>query len=77
MTSKQIFTSILHDAIGTTRSCNDGSGMGSFTISATDYDGIADNLNTWWIEYYEDVECTVESATEYFNETYPEIDPAA
>ena len=71
--SKINFRTVVMNAIGTTRECNDGSGCDSFTISSNDVGGIADNLNTWWNEKYDDddVESTLENAEEYFNETYP------
>ena len=73
--SKINFRTVVMNAIGTTRECNDGSGCDSFTISSNEVEGIADNLDTWWGEKYDDVESTLENAEEYFDETYPEIIP--
>jgi len=69
------FRTVVTNAIGTTRECRDGAGMSSFTISANEVEGLAENLNQWWNEneYYENVECTLEYAQEYFDETYPEV----
>lgn len=68
------FRTVVTNAIGTTRECYDGSGADSFTISANEVEGIAENLDQWWNEneHYENVECMLEYAQEYFDEIYPE-----
>jgi hypothetical protein len=73
MSSTDNFRAVVTDAIGTVRGCNDGSGMPSFTISADEIEGMPENLRQWWDEQYENIECTIENAEEFFNETYPEI----
>jgi hypothetical protein len=70
--SKINFHKVVMGAIGTTRECNDGSGCDSFTISHDDVKGIVDNLDMWWHEKFEDFECTLEQAQEYFDDVYPE-----
>ena len=70
------FRTVVTNAIGTTRECNDGSSFGSFTISHNEVEGIADNLDTWWSEKYDDTTSTLKNAEEYFDEVYPEIEIA-
>jgi hypothetical protein len=72
-TSKINFRTVVSDAVGTTRNCNDGSGCDSFTLSRNAIEGITENLDQWWNESYPEIESTIENAREYFNEIYPEI----
>ena len=72
--SKINFRTVVNNAIGTTRECNDGAGSDSFTISHNEVEGITANLDQWWSEKYNEVESTLENAQEFFDETYPEID---
>lgn len=69
--SVAMFKKILSNEIGTTRECNDGSGVPSFEITAENIDGIAENLSQWFSEQYDGIECTEEFASEFIDETYP------
>jgi hypothetical protein len=66
------FRTVVINAIGSIRECNDGSGCESFILSSNDVDGLTDNLTTWWNENYAD-DSTLENAEEYFDKIYPEF----
>jgi len=70
--TKISFLAAVQAALGTTRDCNDGSGVGPFAVTPNNADGIATNLTDWWDDKYSDVEYTAEYAKEYFDKTYPE-----
>ena len=72
MENQQIFEAELNKIVGTTRSCEDGSGEDDFTLTNQQVSGVALNLVAWWLESYKNLPLTTKSAVAYINETYPE-----
>lgn len=70
--SVAMFKKILQSEVGTIRECKDSSGMPPFEITADNIDGIAENLDQWFSEQYDGIECTETFAKEFLDETYPQ-----